>query len=253
MNHVNNHKQQGFTLIELVLAMAFIAMLMLAIALSIVQISQTYNQGLTFKEVDLASRTISDDLTQDVNSAAQFSLDVNAHHYVTQPWGGSLCLGRYSYVWNYGTSVTAYNQNQQPNSLNLILSQAGATSTLNMVKVLDVNGAMCADATAKKVPQANAVELLQNTDHSLAIHEVCIATQPSAQDTLTGQQLYTMTYSIGTNNAAALTTLPSAGCQGTNVGDGLQICKDPSQNGADLQYCTLQEFSLVLRAQNALN
>jgi len=254
MNHVNNHNQQGFTLIELTLAMAFIAMLMLAIALSIVQISQTYNQGLTYKEVDVTSRTISDDLTKDVNAAPQFALD--STHYVTQPYGGSLCLGRYSYVWNFGKNVSTYKTNPQPNSLNLLLDTSGTTSTLNMVKVLDVNGAMCADATAKKVPKANAVELLQSTDHDLAIHEVCMSTQPSAGDTLTGQRLYTLSYSIGTNNANALTSFPVSGpvaACGSTEGDSLQTCKDPSQNGSDLEYCTVQEFSLVLRAQNGVN
>ncbi len=250
---MNQAKQQGFTLIELVLAMAFISMLMLAIALTILQISQTYNQGLTYKEVDLASRTISGDLTTDISASTQFSLAANANHYVAQPWGGSLCLGRYSYVWNYGKAIATYNTAPQPNTLNLLVDSSGKTSTLNMVKVLDVNGSMCADATAKKVPTSNAVELLQNTDHNLVIHEFCISTQPSAGDPLTGQQLYTLSYSIGSNDVNALTSSSSAQCQGPNQSDGLAACKGPNQSGSDLQYCTVQEFSLVLRAQNAVN
>jgi prepilin-type N-terminal cleavage/methylation domain-containing protein len=84
---MNHAKKQGFTLIELMLAMAFIAMLLLAIALIILQISTIYNRGLTIKEAVQASSAISSDLSQDIAAAPTFSLAANAGHYVTQPWG----------------------------------------------------------------------------------------------------------------------------------------------------------------------
>jgi prepilin-type N-terminal cleavage/methylation domain-containing protein len=251
MNHVKKN-QSGFTLIELVLAMAFISMLLLAIALTVLQISETYNRGLTLKEVDQASRTISDDLSRDITNTPTFSLQSGSNHYVTQAWGGSLCLGRYSYVWNFGKALSTYSAGQTT-SINLLNDSNGVKSVFNIVKVIDANGSMCANANPKVISSASATELLQNTDHNLAVHEFCATTDPAANDSLTGQQLYTLAFTLGTNDAAALTTSTAPACAGTNQNDGLLQCKDPSQSGADLQYCTVQEFSLVVRAQNAVN
>ncbi len=248
MNRIN----KGFTLIELMLAMAFLSMLLLAIAMIVLQISQTYNRGLTLKEVDQASRTMASDLSRDITNARVFSLDVNARKYVTQPWGGSLCLGQYSYVWNFGQAISTYNAGNRSASINVLKDVNGQTSVFNFVRVLDTSASMCANGAPKNVPKANAVELLQTTDHNLAVHEFCATSQASAGDTLTGQQLYTISYSLGTNDPAALTTSQSPACQGSNVNDGLLVCKPPGQAGADLEYCTAQEFSLVVRAQNAV-
>jgi type II secretory pathway pseudopilin PulG len=250
---MNHAKKQGFTLIELMLAMAFIAMLLLAIALIILQISTIYNRGLTIKEAVQASSAISSDLSQDIAAAPTFSLAANTGHYVTQPWGGVLCLGQYSYVWNFGKAVSTYNGSHQASSINLLANDDGSTTPLNFAKVVDTSGALCSSATAKSVTQSQTVELLKNTDHDLAVHEFCVVSQPTANDPLTGEQLYTLNYSIGTNNGAALTTTGSAACVGTNQNDGLTACKAPNQAGSDLTYCTVQEFSLVVRTQNALN
>ena len=84
-------KQDGFTLIELVLAMAFISALLLAIALTIIQIGTTYNRGMTLKEVNQTARSISDELTRNLTSSEAFTL---SSKYISTPTGGRLCLGQ---------------------------------------------------------------------------------------------------------------------------------------------------------------
>ena len=59
-------KQTGFTLIELMLAMTFISVLLLAIAMTIIQIGTIYNRGVTLKEVSQAARSISDELNRSI-------------------------------------------------------------------------------------------------------------------------------------------------------------------------------------------
>lgn len=91
---------KGFTLIELMLAMTFVAALLIAIALTVIQISNIYNKGLTMKEVNQVGRSISDDLVRSISQSQSFA--VPSDSYVTKDWGGRLCTGKFSYMelWN---------------------------------------------------------------------------------------------------------------------------------------------------------
>jgi len=246
-----NRVKSGFTIIELTLAMTFISVLLLAIAMTIVQLAEVYNRGLTIGELNQSARTISADISKDISVAPAFSLTSGAGHYVTQSWGGSLCLGQYSYVWNFGSAVSAYKSGGNQ-TVNLMLNSDGTKSAFNLVRVVDSTGSMCLNNSAKTVP-VGGTELLSVTDHDLAVHEFCVVSNAAASDTLTGQQLFTVAYAIGTNDGAALTAASTQACSGGNVSDGLTACKPPGQTGADLQYCDVQEFTLVARAQNAVN
>ena len=81
MNQDNN-KQQGFTLVELTLAMTFISVLLLSIALTIIQLGALYNQGTTSKEINQASRDMQDNITRNIASSGPF---VFADDYVLVP------------------------------------------------------------------------------------------------------------------------------------------------------------------------
>ena len=93
---------KGFTIIELLLAMTFISALLLAIALTIVQVANIYNRGIILKEVNQTSRAISDELESSLRSSSTFSTEADDKRYVNNQWGGRMCLGQYSYIWNYG-------------------------------------------------------------------------------------------------------------------------------------------------------
>ncbi|MEO7904731.1 MAG: hypothetical protein ABIR91_02990, partial [Candidatus Saccharimonadales bacterium] len=101
MNHSTN---KGFTIIELMLAMSFVAFLMLAIAMTTIQISNIYTRGITLREVNQAGRVVIDDLQRTVGSSARFDV---ATKYNTQANGGRLCLGSFTYVWNNGSAITS--------------------------------------------------------------------------------------------------------------------------------------------------
>jgi prepilin-type N-terminal cleavage/methylation domain-containing protein len=237
MNHVAKNK--GFTLIELMLAMTFISILLLAIAMTIIQISTIYNRGITLKEVNQVARTLSDELDRGISESQTFLLTPAAHRYVTTTWGGRVCLGQYSYIWNYGSAL-----------------QLGATSTRNVyssetptvtadsikfVKVPDNGGNYCSgNSLYDKIDQTNAVELLQAGDHDLALHQLSITSLDKAADSRTGQRLYTVTMIVGTNKVSALTPDATA-------------CLGPSDKNSDLQYCSIQQFTLVVRSQNNVN
>jgi prepilin-type N-terminal cleavage/methylation domain-containing protein len=236
MNHDN--RQSGFTLIELLLAMTFISVLLLAIALTIIQISTIYNRGIILKEVNQVGRTLATELDSAVAASAPFSVDQSAtsHYFQQGTSGGRLCLGQYSYIWNYGSVL-------QPNTSpirNLYAAEPllVSNSSIRFVKVYDTHAAYCSNLS-QTVDPTNATELLKSGDHSLAVQDFSISTTASAADTRTAQQLYTLSFTISTNDLNALT--------GTG---GAIKCKVPGTLGADLSYCVVQKFSIVVRAGN---
>lgn len=242
-------KKQGFTIIELMLAMTFVAFLLLGVALTVMQISSIYNKGTTVKEINQSSRDLNDDLHRTINAAGTLTL---ATDYLQSPLtgvaaGGRLCLGSYSYIWNYQKAIAA-------NDTNVAKYQAPATGSaptdpIRFVKVPDPNKAYCAkngtalankDILSADVPQAK--ELLKTGDHELGLHQFGFITPvpASAADVTTGQQIFTITYTIGTSDLTALNANQTA-CLPSNLAN------------ADPLYCNVEQFSLVVRAGSGVN
>lgn len=235
MNHVD--KRRGFTLIELMLAMSFISVLLIAITLTILQISAIYNRGITLKEVNAVGRTLASELQTSIAETTPFSIESGAgSRYIIQgDWGGRLCLGQYSYIWNFGKALVA----NDPSQLNLYADASG--TPVHFAKVFDPDASYCTQV-AKKVDPASAVELLNTGDHDLAIHSFVVSSAPSANDDKTQQRLYTIDFIIGTNDQAAL----------MYDANGEATCKPPSAAGADPSYCSVNKFSIVARAGNTV-
>ncbi|MFZ3009449.1 MAG: hypothetical protein WA030_00290 [Candidatus Microsaccharimonas sp.] len=248
MNH--KAKQAGFTLIELMLAMAFIAMLLLAVALMIIQVANIYNRGTLLRELNQTSRSIGKELESAMRSSSTFSLDPTAKRYVNNQWGGRLCLGQYTYVWNYGTALSAVNPNRNVYPTGAVVPNAnivkiGSTNRyeISFVKVPDSGGSYCVASGLGVYPNISptgAVEMMRSGDHTLVLHSFGIVSTPTATDSLSGQQLYKVTYTIGTNDLNALNSTQTA-------------CKLPNVSGADPNYCSIQQFTIVLRVVNGVN
>jgi hypothetical protein len=196
------------------------------------------------KEVNQAGRNLTAEIQGAIIKTAPFSIDQAAgSHYFKQgnpSWGGRLCLGQYSYIWNYGSVLqtnTSPTRNRYTGEALLI---SASSSPIRLVKVYDTDASYCSNLSLAVDP-ANATELLNVGDHSLAVHNFTIASSTTADDATTGQRLYTVTFTIGTNETAAL--LPD----GAGIISG---CKGPGTVGADLSYCVVQKFSIAVRAGN---
>lgn len=139
-NHTPSFKKHGatksgFTMVELGLAMAFISVLLITIAIITTNIVTIYQKGLTLKAVNSVGRGLVDELTAGINTApsvdttslctslvsvingdtsaqkrceqehafdfifhAQYSdADENGKRY---QYNGIFCTGYYSYIWN---------------------------------------------------------------------------------------------------------------------------------------------------------
>lgn len=241
MIHANT---KGFTLVELMLAMTFISVLILSIALTVMQVSGIYYKGMTLKEVNQAGRDISNDLRRTLS--AQQEIDP-ATDYVevtdgTNRIGGRLCVGKVTYLWNYGEAL------QKGSSTLLLRSSAGTGNNfVRLGKIDDPTRSYCVkDATTgaiakKAIPSSelsrfNAV--LGDGSGNLNVYKLDRPIAPTqAYDPATGQRLYTLNFTIG------------SGDYGTMMPD-FSKCKEPGILGADLQYCMVEQFSIVVRAGN---
>ena len=223
-----NHNKKGFTLIELMLAMGFVSALLIAIAVIVIQIGGIYNRGLTLKEVDQAGRSIVSELQRSINSSTPFEIGGIGSNFKPGAYGGRLCTGKYSYIWNYGEAIGTNN--------NLNVYDSGNNTQIRFIKVLDTNASYCIN-TSKNVVASEAIEMLNVGQHNLAIHGFNITS--TVNDSNTGQRIYNISFIIGTNDKAALNASASA-------------CNPPSEPGSDTNYCSINEFNITVRAGNGV-
>ncbi|UTX51280.1 prepilin-type N-terminal cleavage/methylation domain-containing protein [Candidatus Saccharibacteria bacterium TM7i] len=221
---------QGFTLIELMLAMTFVSVLLLAIAMTIIQAGNIYSKGMALRDINQSARLISDDFKKTVASAGRISLD--GASYISTSVSGRLCLGNYSYLWN---TIDA------PGKTGVILSSDGTPITF--IKIPDPSAVYCAKnssggllAQSVRADDAGKVTtLLSKGDHALAITALSVDTSNTVTDPSTGQRLFTVNYSIGTGDPRSMTQDRTA-------------CLLPNETNSDPIYCSVQRFSLVVRS-----
>jgi hypothetical protein len=233
MSHAN--RKLGFTMIELMLAMAFVSALLLAIAMTVIQIGNTYNRGITYKGVNRAGSALANELLRGINSGSSFNLaSTDPVYYIPQSWGGRLCTGQYSYIWNYGKAL----ESGDTNSLNTYPSPNQSTP-INFVKILDSSESYCnlATTTKKEVDMNDAVELLNAGQNNLAIHDFSITS--NAYDGKTLQRLYNISFLIGTNDQTTLTDA-----------SGSTECLLANDVNSNPTYCAVNKFDILARAGN---
>jgi len=229
------NKKSGFTIIELMLAMAFVSTLLIAVALTVIQIGNTYNRGITLKNVNQVGRSIANELQRSIAGSEEFDIDSGVgSRYIVQDWGGRLCLGQYSYVWNYGNAI-------QVGDTARLNTYVDSPDTIRFAKVLDQDSSYC-DDSSKKIELNDAIELVDAGENDLAIHDFLISTTDSAGDSKTGQRLYSIEFKIGTNTIDTL----------NYVSDNNPTCKLSGESGADPSYCSINMFNIVVRAGNTV-
>ncbi len=226
----------GFTIVELMLAMSFIAALLIGIAMLTIQVTNIYTKGTTLKLVNQTGRFVSEDIQRTLSSSSPFDTDSN---YISDDnSGGRLCMGRYSYIWNYGAAlrgddgVTVYNQYD---------SEDGIEDAIRLVRVSDPGGGYCEDTSLDIQSSSRPVELLGDSDLELALHSFeVIPLDVTEQDGGMSQQLYTIRFVLGTNEIEALETSDTT------------RCAPPADDelGSDGRYCAVNEFEITARSGN---
>lgn len=214
--------------------MGFVSALLLAIAMTVIQMGNIYTRGITFKNVNQAGGSIASELQRSIANSSYFNVTPNGPLYVKNVQSGRLCTGQYSYVWNYGKYIKTPGLNY--------IKYASDNSVIYFAKIHDSSLSVCTKNILSGVyPDINkfdAVELLGSGQFDLAIHNFIIRTNSSATDLATNQALYTIEFILGTNETTAL----------QYDANGIPICRLAGDIQADTLYCALNRFDIVARA-----
>jgi type II secretory pathway pseudopilin PulG len=237
MSRFNN--RSGFTLIELMLAMGFVSALLLAIAMTVIQIGDIYNRSITYTNVNQAGSALASELQRDINQSSPFDVSDTKNVFVQQGSpgnysGGRLCIGQYSYIWNYG-----YALQHDSSFINKYVSPD--TDQINFVKVPDSDGSYCTDATTTEqaIDPTGAIELLNTGGLNLAIQSFSITSD--AYDSTTGQRIYNISFYLATNNQNELNSSPNSSAT---------ACLTPDSLDSNQGFCAISQFNILARAGN---
>ncbi len=134
---MKTHKKlsKGFTLTELMLAMGFLAFVLLFIVTAMVQYMNIYSKGVVMKDINQAGRTAFEEITRNVR--------INSAN-VRQMLNGRLCAGSQAYIWNTESTQNKYTTGERIEGL---------------IRVPDSAGELCAaDAAGGLAPVSRANE-----------------------------------------------------------------------------------------------
>lgn len=145
IHHVKH--QQGFTLIELMIALAFVAFILIFSTTAVIQVMQTYNKGLAIKQINQAGRTTMEDMTRYLRTADPGVVDVSLVSSQRRA-----CFGGVSYVWNLSNTPSG-SANRYSDG-----------TSLTFARVADDSKAMCTQTSGAypNVPKAQATDILQS-------------------------------------------------------------------------------------------
>jgi len=227
----------GFTVVELMIAVAFISLLLLAIAATVMQIGAIYNKGVTMKSVNQAGRDIVADIKRTIGESQSFDIaDAYKPHDFNLGSGGStdydggrLCTGIYTYIWNIGKHVNPDDPSSQLNKY------AGADSTkpIRLIRIIDSGGQYCKGDATGEIQYAAATELL--SEGNLAVQDFHI--ERMTNNLASGTALYSINLTISNADTEAISTVDNR-------------CKPPSEDTSYQDFCAVNDFSFTAQSGN---
>jgi Tfp pilus assembly protein FimT len=221
------NKQRGFTIVELMLAMTFLTMLMLAIAMIAIQIGSIYVKGLTLREVNQTGQQISSDLRKTLSQS------INKATTVGDETGGRLCVDNVVYAWNYGEylgeTIGVFNVRQG--------AAESESTNVRLMKFEKVDGTdYCAtqdDGLYPQLPEA-AKELLGSGNTNIALHDFTITDNAVEGDS--SQTVYVLSILIGTKETGEIQDNDSGACV--------------ESNDLESDLCAINRFNFTARSGN---
>lgn len=276
--------KKAFTIVELTIALAFISVLLVAVASVVIQVTGIYQKGLSIRAVNTTGREIISDLkrvvggspiVEQINPVASNSRDItnddilkarSAYFNSTEmsvgtgtskiQAGGVFCTGSYTYVWNTAETLKNYrNTNKTDNAYTI----NGAVYKFARVSDFDRKGCehnsdqpyslKTTHLTYTGVSSDSIVELINNDESDLAVYDFSV--MPAVQNTITGQVFYSGSFVLATIRGGI--NILSNGDYCTSKTDGTVYDTDGNDGQSefkkdDLNYCAINKFNFAMRA-----
>lgn len=167
---MKNNKKKAFTLIELMLAVAFIGTLLLSVAMLAMQLVNMYTKGVAMRSINAIGGDIADDLKQTITSSTKWSSsidpeyggtyytkdiveDAKKEYYAYNDKGyGIFCTNSYTYIFNYQSAMLKFRE--QPvttdteDYISILQTDTSIQQPYGLVRVKDPSATLCNSAKA---------------------------------------------------------------------------------------------------------
>jgi prepilin-type N-terminal cleavage/methylation domain-containing protein len=224
MYQLGRKKSRGFTLIELSLAMTFVSILLMSVALLTIQLGKLYAHGSLMKDVNQAGSELTSDMRRSIS--ASFIDDVKYKKYTDGSGAIAICFGSISYIANSPAKLEANSAK---------VKYYNSSTQVHLAKVADTNSALCLNTTAPDYLGQGAKEMLaagSGNDRTLSVHKI---SDPTILPDGNGGGLVELSLIVGTSSTAEI------------INDQ---CKPPSEAISGGEYCSVNTFTIVGRVGN---
>lgn len=220
-------RASGFTLIELNLAIIFVAMLLLAVIATTMYASRLYSQGVTLKSINQVGREVTDQMRRDISGTSPSKIQVKTLNVAGTDVATRVCLGAVSYVIN----PAQYLRDGDPS-----LVRDAVNEPISLVRIEnDQNSEWCAEGgsgfTRMFVTGSDSYrELLPQDVIPLAVHSASVSQLAVAATGSSGLTRFMV--QLGTNETETI--------------DG-GVCRPPTALENNFDNCAVREFQTIIR------
>lgn len=272
-----NSSKKGFTLVELSLSIAFIAILSITIALIINDAISTYRRGLTLNQINTTGMDLVDDIRTAVqnspassprNSCKNYKDDFqknceenngmrlmnvaktgNVNNIEGTPLYGAFCTGAYSYIWNSGYLFLGKSGDKATYAVYEGDKKTEEWNDFRLLKVEDRQRAVCGSVLPDKYNNSEDIEsefkgkdkgpvVLLANDGANPLALYSFTSALPAVDGLNSAAFYSMSFILGTVQG------------GINVMSMGNFCAAPESfdSAENFDYCAINKFNFAAQA-----
>lgn len=264
-NNMHKSNKKGFTIIEFVLAMAFIGIILVAVCMITIQITSIYQKGLSLRAVNAVGREIMDDMTKTIAGSAIVpninptptagnigEAEINkarAKYFVTNNIGSSrqasgiFCTGSFDYVWNTadvlnGVTGTAITITTDKRNITPKLARIPDTTrqycTMSGSNVPSITG----------ISDDSVIELINDDESDLALYDLTV--YPAMQSSSTRHIIYGISFILATRRGGI--NINASGDYCTSMPKPYDAEDAGNEyNKMDFNYCAVNRFDFVAR------
>ena len=273
-----HHHYRGFTIIELSLALVFLSILLVTIAMLTMHISTSYQKGLTIQAISSTGRELIDDFSRSISAGSSASPEVlcsdiyadktktpykecvkdGAKKIIVNqrtanvrigtdspkslPISGTFCTGKYSYIYNTGYVLGGtYQTSAQPANYN-------NNKNFHLLKVTDPGRQVCKEGLRKDSYDVDINHSNYNLSSLGESEELLNSTENDLA--LYDLKLFTPTYDERTLQTFYSGTFILATVRGgVDIKASGNYCTSPPDGLAtDFTYCAINKFNFATRA-----
>jgi len=256
--------KQAFTIVELMLAVAFLGTLLLSIAMLTMQLINIYTKGATMRAINSTGTSMMRDIRSSINASKDIESinDLSEASYLyrdnmldeADSRYGMFCTGSYTYAWNYQAAMMDYRSGE-PADYYLSIKVGGTSRPYAFARIVDTNCNIFNEVidptvVTKTITVAKQDDLTILLDGSksgegtdLALYDFSVMTV--SRNKVNSKAIFNISFVLGTTRGGVNITSSSNYCQLNSNGGATAA----TQGMADvtMDYCSVNRFEFTVR------